>query len=73
MKKTKLISQLRLELEKGLKDNGHTRMKKIEISCMGTEIVIRGKVESYYAKQMVLSVVKRIVGGMTIMDNVSVD
>lgn len=72
MKKTKLVSELRAALEKGLKENGHTKMKKIEISCDGQQVFIRGKVSNYYARQMILEVVKQIAGGLEIRDNVTV-
>lgn len=72
MKKTKLVSELRVALEKGLKENGHTKMKKIKISCDSQQVFIQGKVSNYYAKQMILEVVKQIASGLEIKDGVIV-
>jgi len=73
MKKTKLVSEIRLALEKGLKENGHTKMGKIQVECNGNKISIRGQVKTYYQKQMVITVVKQI-GGVffEISDDVTV-
>jgi osmotically-inducible protein OsmY len=73
MKKTKLLSELKLTLEQGLKENGHTKTSKIRITCDGDIVTIQGKVKSYYQKQMVLSVVKKLGGFMEIKDDVIVD
>ena len=73
MKKTKLVSELRLALEQGLRANGHTRTGKIQVGYDGEVIFVEGKVKSYYQKQMVFNVVKKIVGMAEIRDDVTVD
>lgn len=60
MKKTKLISEVRIALEKGLKENSHTKTEKIRVEVEGSKIFVRGIVRSYYQKQMVLAVMKQV-------------
>lgn len=68
-----LASELALAVEKELKENGHTKMAKIEIECDCDSISIGGKVSTYYSKQMILTVVMKIVNQqIAIKDNVKV-
>lgn len=68
-----LASELALAVEKELKENGHTRTVKIEIECDCDSISIGGKVSTYYSKQMILTVVRKIVNKqIAIKDNVKV-
>lgn len=60
MKKTKLVSDIRLALEEGLKENGYLRKTKIRIDFDGDKIFVRGTVKTYYQKQMVLLVMKKV-------------
>jgi hypothetical protein len=69
----KLASELALAVERELKENGHTRTVKIEIECDCDSISIGGKVTTYYRKQMILEVVRKIVNKqIAIKDNVKV-
>ena len=69
MKKTKVISQLKVVLEQGLKTNGH---RKIQITCDGIGVAVYGTVRSYYEKQMVLTTIQKIGGSVEIKDNLTV-
>lgn len=73
MKKTKLLSELRVSLEQELRENGYTKTGKIEICCDGNTFVIRGKAKSYYQKQMAFNIAKRIGQGVEIKDDLTVD
>lgn len=71
--KTQLAADLTLAIERELKENGHTRTVKLEIECDCDSISIGGNVTSYYRKQMILEVVRKIVKKqMSIKDNVKV-
>jgi len=68
-----LATDLALAIEQELKENGYTRTTKLEIECDCDSISVGGKVTSYYKKQIILELVKRIVKRqVTIKDNVKV-
>lgn len=73
MKKTKLVSDIRIALEKGFKENGHLRKAKIRIDFDGDKIFVRGTVRTYYQKQMVLSVMKQVGVLSTIAEDIIVE
>lgn len=73
MKKTKLISEIRMALEKGLKENGHTKTGKIRVESEDGMIFVRGTVKTYYQKQMVLSVMKQVGGFPEITEDITVE
>jgi len=73
MKKTKLLSELRVSLEQELRNNNHTKTGKIEICCDGNTVVVRGRTKNYYQRQMAVSIVKRLGCGLEIKDDLKVD
>ncbi len=72
MKKTKLLSELRVTLEQALRENNHTKTGKIEICCDGNAFVIRGRAKNYYQKQMAFIIAKRLGSGVEIKDDITV-
>lgn len=56
-----------------LADSPHTELRCLQVEQLGNRFFIRGKVGSFYAKQMAQETVRGAVRGLRLVNNVSVD
>lgn len=56
-----------------LADSPHTELRCLQVEQTGNCFFIRGKVGSFYAKQMAQETVRCAVRGLRLVNNVSVD
>ncbi len=56
-----------------LDESPHSELRSLQVEQRGNRVFIRGRVPTFYAKQMAQEAVRNVVRGLQVINNVSVE